>query len=123
MFIWNSRLDLKMRRAAPAPRKAWRVGRPTALSIGSAIASDGVLSDRRRWRWGFPVPFPTSFANSPKRTCDHHRSPEKHAYGVFVESGSAHSTLHRPAYSATLWPRPALGAMPAKRTHASALPQ
>ena len=42
MFSWNSRLDLKMRRAAPAPRKAWRVGRPTALSIGSAIASDGM---------------------------------------------------------------------------------
>jgi hypothetical protein len=30
-----------------------------------------------RWRWGFPVPFPTSFANSPKRTCDHHRSRGK----------------------------------------------
>jgi hypothetical protein len=26
--------------------------------------------DMRRWRWGFPAPFPTSFANSPKRTCD-----------------------------------------------------
>ena len=64
------RLDLKMRRAASAPRKAWRVGRPTALSIGSAIASDGMLWDMRRWRWGLPVPCPTSFANSPKRTCD-----------------------------------------------------
>src|SRR5271163_1652655 len=73
MCSWSSRLDLEMRRAAPAPRKAWRVGRLTALSIGSAIASGGTRSDMLRWRWGFPVLFPTSFANSPKRTCDHHR--------------------------------------------------
>ena len=88
MFSWNSRLGSKMKRAAPAPRKAWRAGRPTAPSIGSAIASDGMLSDMHRWRWGFPVPFPTSFANSPKRTCDHHRSREKHAYEVVAESVS-----------------------------------
>jgi hypothetical protein len=43
-----------------------------------------------RWRWEFPVPFPTSFANSPKRTCDHN--------GVFMQSVSAHSTLHHPSY-------------------------
>jgi hypothetical protein len=67
MCSWNSRFDLKMKRAAPAPRKARRVGRPTALSIGSAIASDGMLSDMRRWRWGFPVPFPTSLVSLPKK--------------------------------------------------------
>jgi len=98
MFIWNSRLDLKMRRAAPAPRKAWRVGRPTALSIGSAIASDGMLSDMRRWRWRFPVPFPISFANSPKRTYDHHLSGETRLW-MFGVSMSAHSTLHQPISS------------------------
>src|SRR5580658_8394850 len=84
MYSWNSRLDLKTRRPAPAPRRAWRVGWPTALSIGSAIALDGMLSDMRRWRWGFPVLFPMSFANSPKRTCDHHRSLGKtRLWGVF----------------------------------------
>ena len=88
MFSWNSRLGSKMKRAAPAPRKAWRAGRPTAPSIGSAIASDGMLSYMHRWRWGFPVPCPTSFANSPRRTCDHHRSREKHAYEVVAESVS-----------------------------------
>src|SRR4029077_15558772 len=83
MFSWNSPLDFKMRRAAPAPRKAWRVGWPTALSIGSAIASDGMLLDMRRWRWEFLVPFPTSFANSPKKTCDHHhRSGKDTPWGV-----------------------------------------
>jgi hypothetical protein len=45
MCSWNSRLALKTRRGAPAPRKAWRVGLPTALSIRSAIASDGMLSE------------------------------------------------------------------------------
>ena len=50
MCSWNSHSDLKMRRAVPAPRKAWRVGRPTALSIKSAIASVGTRSDTRRWR-------------------------------------------------------------------------
>jgi hypothetical protein len=41
----------------------------------------------RRWRWGFPVPFPTSFASLPKRTYDHRPvTGEKQAYGVFVES-------------------------------------
>src|SRR5271169_6612604 len=100
MFSWNSRLDLKMRRAAPAPRKAWRVGWPTALSIGSAIASDGMLSDMRRWRWEFLVPFPTSFANSPKRTYDDHRSGEKHPW-VFLDSVSAlfHASPTHPATS------------------------
>src|SRR5580700_1273075 len=98
MCSWNSRLDLKMRPVAPAPRKAWRVGRPTALSIGSATASDGMLSDMRRWRWGFPVPFPISFANSPKRTYDHHLSGETRLW-MFGESMSAHSTLHQPISS------------------------
>ena len=69
---WNFRLDFKMNRVAPAPKKAWRGGRPTVPSTGSAIASDGMRSDTARWRWASPVPFPTSFANSPKRTCDRH---------------------------------------------------
>src|ERR1700730_2712827 len=98
MCSWNSRLDFKMRLVAPAPRKVWRVGRPTALSIGSAIASDGMLSDMRRWRWGFPVPFPISFANSPKRTYDHQLSGETRLW-MFGVSMSAHSTLHQPISS------------------------
>src|ERR1700674_2948072 len=70
MWSWNSRLDLQMKHAAPAPKKAWHVGRPTMPSTGSAIASDGMPSDTDRWRWASLLPFPTSFANSPKRTCD-----------------------------------------------------
>jgi len=35
----------------------------------------------RRWRWGFPVLFQTSFANLPKRTRDHRRSLGKNAHG------------------------------------------
>src|SRR5258708_15454967 len=62
-----------MKHAAPAPKRAWHVGRPTMPSIGSAIASDGMLSDTDRWRWALRLPFPTSFANSPKRTCDRHQ--------------------------------------------------
>jgi hypothetical protein len=34
-------LDFKMKRAAPAPKKAWHVGRPTVPSTGS--------SDRFGW--------------------------------------------------------------------------
>jgi hypothetical protein len=34
-----------------------------------------MLSDTARSRSEFLVPFPTSFANSRKRTCDHHQSP------------------------------------------------
>jgi hypothetical protein len=51
MWSWNSRLDLQMKHAAPAPKKAWHVGRPTMPSIGSAIASDGMLLDTARWCW------------------------------------------------------------------------
>src|SRR5205823_594941 len=54
---WDMQLELPLEledeARRPAPRKAWRVGRPTALSIGSAIASDGMLSDMLQWRWGF----------------------------------------------------------------------
>src|SRR6266566_7727555 len=62
-----------MKHAAPARKRAWHVGRPTMPSIESAIASDGMLSDTDRWRWAPRLPFPTSFANSPKRTCDRRR--------------------------------------------------
>jgi hypothetical protein len=34
-----------------------------------------MLLDTARWRWASLVPFPTSFANSPKRTCDRHVVP------------------------------------------------
>src|SRR5258708_2637168 len=70
MWRWNSRLDLQMKHAVPAPKKAWHVGRPTMRSTGSAIASDGMPSDTDRWRWASLIPFPTSFADSRKRSCD-----------------------------------------------------
>ena len=57
-----------------------------------------MLSDMRRWRWRFRVPFPISFANSPKRTYNHHLSGETRLW-MFGVSMSAHSTLHQPISS------------------------
>src|SRR3984893_10024205 len=78
--------------------------RPTALSIGSAIALDGMLSDMRRWRWGFPVLFPMSFANWPKRNCDHsgHRKNTLMRLGVGLgpfHTSPADPSCHLPAAS------------------------
>jgi hypothetical protein len=67
---WNFRLDFKMNLVAPAPKQAWHGGRPTVPSTKSAIASDGMPLGTARWCWASLVPFPTSFASLPKRTCD-----------------------------------------------------
>jgi hypothetical protein len=66
-------LGLKDEARRPGTRKGMARWAADCAVDRSVIASDGMLSDMRRWRWGFPVPFPTSFANSPKRTCDLHR--------------------------------------------------
>src|SRR5262249_49152807 len=55
--------------AGPAPRKGWRVGRQIALLTRSAIVSDGMRSATDRLCWDLPAPFPTSFANLPRRSC------------------------------------------------------
>jgi DNA polymerase IV len=47
----------------------WAADRP---STRSAIASDGMPLGTVRWCWASLVPFPTSFASLPKRTCDRH---------------------------------------------------
>jgi Helix-turn-helix domain len=39
----------------------------------------GMLLDTARWCWASLVPFPTGFANSPKRTCDRHTSCVGHS--------------------------------------------
>jgi tetratricopeptide (TPR) repeat protein len=39
---WNSRSDLKMRRAAPAPRRAWHVGRPPVDRIRGRFGWDAI---------------------------------------------------------------------------------
>src|SRR5215831_2160668 len=66
---WNFRWSLKMKSAGPAPRKGWRVGRQIALLTRSAIVSDGMRSATDRLCWDLPAPFPTSFANLPRRSC------------------------------------------------------
>ena len=43
-------------------------------------ASDGRRSDTGRSHWEYPVPFPTRFANSPKRTCDLLGNRERYRY-------------------------------------------
>src|ERR1700730_13058175 len=72
--IWslNFRLDFKMNAVAPAPKSVWHDARPTVPSTRCALASDGTRLDTARWRWASLVPFPTSFASSPKRTYDGH---------------------------------------------------
>src|SRR5271156_2942581 len=50
-------LGLKDEARRPGTKKGMARWGPTALSIGSVIASDGMRSAMRRWRWGFPVPF------------------------------------------------------------------
>src|SRR5256885_11587479 len=57
---------------APVPKWAPRVGWPTGRSTRSANVLAGVRSDTGPLRWELSVPFPTNFASSPKRTCDHH---------------------------------------------------
>jgi len=84
-----------MKHAAPAPKRAWPVGRPTMPSIGSAIASDGMLSDTDRWRWAPRLPFPTSFANSPKRTCDRHQYTVRPKVRALRQTGAAASIVLR----------------------------
>ena len=65
---WNFHLGLKMSGADLAPSRAWRVGWLTVPLTGSAIVSDGMLSDTGPSRWSSRDPFRTSFANWPKRT-------------------------------------------------------
>jgi DNA polymerase IV len=70
-------LGLEVRGAGPVPKEAGRVGSPTVLLTRSVIVSDGRRLDTARSRWGFPVRSPTSFANSPKRSSNHHRRASK----------------------------------------------
>ena len=100
MWSWNSRLGLQMKHAAPAPKEAWHAGRPTMRSIESAIASDGMLSDTDRWRWASRLPFPTSFANSPKRTCDRHQYTVRPKMRALRQTGAA-ATIVLPENAAT----------------------
>src|SRR5712664_1844346 len=84
-----------MKHAAPAQKKAWHVGRPTMRSTGSAIASDGMPSDTDRWRWASLLPFPTSFANSPKRTCDRRQYTVRPKMRVLRQTGAAATIVLR----------------------------
>src|SRR5215831_4099851 len=52
---WNSRSDLQTRSAVPALKRAWHVWWWTALSTGSAIASDGKPLVTPRLRWELPA--------------------------------------------------------------------
>jgi hypothetical protein len=64
MCSWSSRLALKMKRAAPGGHRhqerhgAW-VADCAVDRIRDRFGWDAV--GIRRWRWGSPVPFPTSF--------------------------------------------------------------
>jgi impB/mucB/samB family C-terminal domain len=64
-------LGLEDEGAGLAARKAWRVGRPIALSTRSAPASGGERWDMDRWPWDFSIPFRTSFECSPNRSSDY----------------------------------------------------
>jgi hypothetical protein len=70
----------------------------STASTGSAIASDGMPSDTDRWRWASPLPFPMSFANSPKRTCG------RHQYTVRPKMRASEATAFRFAPTAS-WRR------------------
>jgi DNA polymerase-4 len=86
---WNFHSASPTRNAAPAPEEAWRVMRPIAPSTRSAIASDGARSDTGRSRWEFTVPFPTSFAHLPKRTCNERPVDVQFLYRVYARHGGS----------------------------------
>jgi hypothetical protein len=74
------------------PLRAIRlVGRLTVPSTRSAIASDGMRSDMARRCWVFLVPCPTSFANSPKKTCNRCRSRVMQTAHKSISAGSSSS--------------------------------
>src|SRR5262249_14891032 len=54
----------------PGGKRVWRVWWWTALSTGSAIASDGKPLVTPRSRWELPARSLTRSASSPKRSCD-----------------------------------------------------
>src|SRR5712672_1198836 len=61
-------LPLGLTDEARRPGTKWgmALGEPTMPSIGSAIASDGMLSDTDRWRWAPRLPSPTSLKTRRK---------------------------------------------------------
>src|SRR5688500_1104041 len=61
-----------MKIVSRAQKKAWRAGWQTALLTQSVIVSDGRRLATGRWRWDCHVPFLTSSATSPKKSCDYH---------------------------------------------------
>ena len=67
-------------------------------SISTTVASNGLCCSRTTLLANphMRIPLQTSFANSPKRTCDHHRLQEKHEC-LWRRSVSAQSTLHHPS--------------------------
>src|SRR5262252_4463105 len=59
-----------MKSAALVARRAWRAGQRTAPLTQSEIDSGGRRSDTVPSRWEFAAPFLTTFASSPKRSCE-----------------------------------------------------
>jgi hypothetical protein len=97
---WDVELELPLglddeARRPGSKKKAWHVGRPTMPSTGSAIASGGMPSDTDRWHWASLLPFQTSFANSPKRTCDCHQYTVHPKTRALKQTGAAASIVLR----------------------------
>lgn len=93
----DSRLGLQMKHAARHQMGHGTLGEPTMPSIGSAIASDGMLSDTDRWRWAPRLPSPTSFENSQKRSCDSHQYIVR-TKGACSEPGRQRASFSRRPY-------------------------